>query len=76
MYQYAKHKKYDTSANGDISKFKDVRIVSKYAVEPMKWAVGHNIISGTKVGLEPKGTATRAQIAVILRAFDRNIRNT
>ena len=35
----------------------------------------HNIISGTKIGLEPKGTATRAQIAVILQAFDKNIKN-
>lgn len=75
MYQYAKYKKYDTSANGDISKFKDNSGVTKYAKEPMKWAVGHSIISGTNIGLEPKGTATRAQIAVILRAFDNNVRN-
>ena len=40
----------------------------------MKGAVGHGIISGTNIGLEPKGTATRAQIAVILRAFDNNVR--
>lgn len=74
MYQYTKYKKYDASAKGDISKFKDVKNVTKYAIEPMKWAVGHNIISGTNIGLEPKGTATRAQIAVILRAFDNNVR--
>lgn len=75
MYQYAKYKKYDTKASGDISKFKDVGSVTKYAVEPMKWAVGQSIISGTNVGLEPKGTATRAQIAVILQAFDKNIKS-
>lgn len=74
MYQYAKYKKYDTSANGDISKFKDSGSITKYAVTPMKWAVGHGIISGTNKGLEPKGTATRAQIAVILQAFDKNIK--
>ena len=74
MYQYAKYKKYDTSAKGDISKFKDSGSVTKYAVTPMKWATGHEIISGTNKGLEPKGTATRAQIAVILQAFDNNIR--
>ena len=74
MYQYAKYKQYDVSASGDISKFKDAGSVTKYAVDPMKWAVGHGIISGTNIGLEPKGTATRAQIAVILRAFDNNVR--
>ena len=74
MYQYAKYKKYDTSANGDISKFKDASTATKYAVTPLKWAVGHGIISGTNKGLEPKGTATRAQIAVILQAFDKNIK--
>ena len=74
MYQYAKYKKYDTSENGDIYKFKDAGSVTKYAVTPMKWAVGHGIISGTNKGLEPKGTATRAQIAVILQAFDKIIK--
>ena len=74
MYQYAKYKKYDVSTTGDISKFKDARSITKYAVAPMKWAVGHGIISGTNKGLEPKGTATRAQIAVILQAFDKNIK--
>lgn len=74
MYQYAKYKKYDTSANGDISVFKDSGGISKYAITPMKWSVGHRIITGTNKGLEPKGTATRAQIAVILQAYDNNIR--
>ena len=74
LYQYTKYKKYDISAKGNISKFKDSSSVTKYAVTPMKWAVGHGIISGTNKGLEPKGTATRAQIAVILQAFDINIR--
>ena len=74
MYQYARYKKYDAAENGDISKYKDTGSVSKYAVGPMKWAVGHGIISGTNIGLEPKQTASRAQIAVILRAFDKNVR--
>ena len=74
LYQYAKLKGYDTAASGDLSKFNDGKDVSTYAVTPMKWAVGHGLISGTDIGLEPKGTATRAQIAVILQAFDKNVK--
>lgn len=69
LYQYAKYKGYDTSSAGELSAFKDSGAVTAYAVKPMKWAVGHGIIAGTGKGLEPKGTATRAQIAVILKAF-------
>ena len=74
MYQYAKMKGYDLTANANLSGFKDQSKISKWAMEPMKWAVGHKIISGTGNGIEPNGTATRAQIAVILQAFDKNVR--
>lgn len=74
LYKYAQLNGYDTTANGDLSKFKDADKLSKYAVTPMKWAVGHGVISGTDVGLEPNATATRAQVAVILQAFDKNIK--
>ena len=73
LYQYAKYKKLSTTASGNLSKYKDSGEVASYAVTPMKWAVGKGIISGTNRGLEPKGTATRAQIAVILQAFDKKL---
>ena len=73
LFKYSEKKGYDTTAKGDISKYKDVGKVSKYAVTPMKWAVGNKLISGTNIGLEPTGTATRAQLAVILQAFEKNI---
>lgn len=74
MYQYAKMKDYDLTANADLSKYKDQKTISAWAKTPVKWAVGHNVITGTTKGIEPNGTATRAQIAVILRAFDNNVR--
>ena len=74
MYKYAKSKGYDTADNGNLSKFKDQNKVSGWAVTAMKWAVGHNIISGTDIGIEPQTGATRAQVAVILQAFDKNVR--
>ena len=74
MMQYSKMKGYDTSANADLSKFHDQNTISKWAVNAVKWGVFHKIVSGTDKGIEPKGNATRAQIAVILQAYDKNLR--
>ena len=74
MYQYAKYKNYDTKADGKLDRFADKDAMSDYAETAMKWAVGHKIITGTGDGLEPKGTATRAQVAVVLKAFDENVK--
>ena len=39
-------------------------------MEPMEWSVANDIVSGTSQGtLNPTGTATRAQFAVILHRF-------
>ena len=74
MYQYAKYKGYDTEANGSLDQFKDESSVASYAETAMKWAVGHRIIAGTGNGLEPDGNATRAQVAVVLQAFNNNVK--
>lgn len=74
MYKYTQMKGYNDALNGDLSKFSDYSKISNYAIPGMKWAVGHRVISGTKVGIEPKGFATRAQVAVILQSYDKNIR--
>ena len=74
MYQYAKKKGFNTSESGDLTRFRDAGQIASYAYNPMCWAVGHNVIGGTDKGIEPKGNATRAQLAVILQSFDRNIR--
>lgn len=78
MYKYAVYKNYDTSTNGNISKFADYQSISSYAVPGMKWGISHNIISGiasgSKMNAQPKDSATRAQLAVILKAFDENVK--
>ena len=80
VYRYAQYKRYDSTASGIIADFEDAASLSDYAVIPMKWAIGHKIISGLRteghVQLAPKGTATRAQLAVILKAFDENIKTS
>lgn len=74
MYQYASFKKYKTGENGSLDRFADADSVSGYAVKAMKWAVSNGIISGTEKGLEPQSFATRAQVAVVMKAFDEKIR--
>ena len=49
--------------------FPDAGSVSGYAVEAMKWAVGQNLINGMDGKLNPKGYATRAQVAAILTRY-------
>ena len=49
-----------------IQGFKDADQVSDWAVEAMNWAVTNGIIRGNGEGLNPQGTATRAEVAQIL----------
>lgn len=78
VFRYAQYKRYDSSASGIITGFSDAVSLSDYAVVPMKWAIGHKVLTGNYVNgsriLDPRGTATRAQLAVILQAFDTNIK--
>lgn len=71
MYYYAKYKDIDIGNSADLSEYKDASDVSKYAKEAMQWAVGNGIIVGEENGtiLNPQGNATRAECAVIIKAF-------
>ncbi len=73
FYRYAEFKGEDVTKRDDITKFPDGSKVSQYAKEAMSWAVAEGLISGTKVGgkdyLDPKGNATRAQVATILMRY-------
>lgn len=75
LFRYSAIKGYDTEINSQkrVNMFSDAGQVSNYARETVEWAVQKSIISGTQKGIEPKSFANRAQIAVILNAFDRNV---
>ncbi len=47
----------------------DVSGISTWAHYAMRWAVSNGLITGTDRGLEPRGTVTRAQMALIIRQF-------
>lgn len=69
LYRYAMSRGCDVSASADLSAYADAGSVSSWAADAMRWAVGAGIISGTANGLEPQGTATRAQTAAMLVRF-------
>ena len=77
MYRYAGKKGYDTTKRADLSKYPDEGQVSSYAKEALSWANAEGLINGTNNGkgdvLDPKGSATRAQVATILMRYVENI---
>ena len=70
LYRYAVRMGYNTTAKADLTQFPDHTSVASYATDAMAWSVANGIVGGTTQGtLNPAGTATRAQFAVILNRF-------
>jgi hypothetical protein len=67
LYRYAINTGLNVSeANGN-SDFKDNNQVSDYASTAMNWAITNGIVNGNTEGmLNPKSTATRAEVAAIM----------
>ncbi len=77
LYRYAQYKKYDVSVGEDtnIMDFDDVRQISSYAVPAIQWACGAGVMSGKSTyTLDPKGDATRAEVAAMLMRFCENVK--
>ena len=67
LYHYAKGCGADTSTTaGALGAFTDNGNISGFARTAMEWAVSHKVLNGAEGKLDPKGTATRAQVAQIL----------
>lgn len=74
LYNYAKYKGYDLTAEGDLSQFPDSGSVADWAEAAMRWANGNELINGHDDGtIDAEGTAIRAQAASILMKFDQNL---
>ncbi len=77
LFRYAKFKGYDVSDRGNLNGFPDVSKVSAYAKEALSWANVNGLITGTTLNgttvLNPRGNATRAQVASILMRYVQNI---
>ena len=74
LYNYAKYKGYDLTAEGDLSTFPDAGSIADWAEAAMSWANGNELINGHDDGtIDAGGTAIRAQAASILMRFDQNL---
>lgn len=70
LYRYAQYQDYDTSGRASLSGYTDAAQISSYARTAMAWAVDNGLLTGrTQTTLVPGGTATRAELAVILERF-------
>ena len=70
LFAYATTKGYDLTTSADLNSYNDGTDTADWASTAMSWAVSHGLIGG-KPGnrLDPTGTATRAEVATILRNF-------
>ena len=73
LYRYAEYKGIDVSARADLSTFTDGTTVSPWAQDVVQWAVAEKLINGVGTELQPKGTATRAQVATVLMNYCENV---
>ena len=70
LYRYAKAIGLDMSASAELGAFPDGGDVADWASEAMRWAVGVGLFHGNADGsLNPKGDATRAEVATLLTAM-------
>ena len=71
LYRFAQLMGYDTTQGGmAIWEYADCDQISGYAEAAMDWAVSAGILNGTSATtLNPQGTASRAQFAVMLYRF-------
>jgi hypothetical protein len=74
LYRYSLYKEYNLSADGSIIRFTDAAKVSLWATDAVKWAVGAGLLSGKENNiLDPKNTATRAEVAAIFQRLLLNV---
>ena len=70
LTRYAQFTKKNTAGRADLSVFKDAGKISDWAKDSVSWMVYKGFISGMDAStLDPKGTATRAQMAVLINAY-------
>lgn len=70
LFRFAAYRGMDAvTLRENLSSFQDQAAISAYAVSALNWAVSEGLMQGTGDKLEPTGSATRAQVAAMLRRF-------
>ena len=77
LQRFTESKGYDYYNRVDLSSFSDVLKLSYWSTDAFSWAVAEGIIFGSGSGagakLEPRASATRAQVAAMLKRFVENV---
>ena len=70
LYRHADYSGLDPVSSGELDAYADRGEISSFAVPAAKWAIGNGVITGTgPAAFSPKGTTTRAQMAVMLMRY-------
>ena len=56
-------------SSGSVTSFSDADKISSYAENALRWAVENRIMSGNGGKLNPRGYATRAEVAQMLMNY-------
>jgi len=74
LFNYADFLKIDTNERADLSEFSDESDISEWALEAVRFMVAKNVVRGrTDTTIEPLGSATRAEVATIIKNFDEKV---
>lgn len=66
LYRYSEYRGIDVSGKTSISSFTDSASASSWALQSLEWAVNEGLLVGSYGQLNPKGNASRAEVAVVL----------
>lgn len=70
LYRYAAFAGQDVSGAANLSTYTDAASIHDWALSGMQWAVAEGIIGGRPSGaLDPRGVATRAEVAAMMMRF-------
>lgn len=70
LYRYDTYRGHTPQGSAALDGYADAASVELWAAEAMSWANGNGLVTGvTPTTLVPNGTATRAQVAVILSRY-------
>jgi hypothetical protein len=68
LYNYAKHKGYDTTKTADLKAFSDASAIGNKMLTAVKWANAEGLLNGrTATTLVPRGNVTYAETAAVLK---------
>lgn len=76
FYTYSEKNSIDVSARANLATFADNGRIHGYAMDALSWAVAKGLISGTsETTLSPRDSATRAEIALIVKNYIETVKN-